>query len=112
MGRLRNHRHELVAQALADGKSRAEAMTAAGYAWHHGNQNRLAQLPVSGGSRKPSTNTELSVCVASSVPVFTISRKDVMRTLMRASAMKRPFIAAVLLVPHPASMFTKKASQP
>jgi hypothetical protein len=45
MGRLRNQQHELVALALADGKSRTEAMLAAGYAWHRGNQNRLAQLP-------------------------------------------------------------------
>jgi hypothetical protein len=45
MGRLRNNQHELVAQALADGKSRSEAMLAAGYTWHRGNQNRLAQLP-------------------------------------------------------------------
>jgi hypothetical protein len=45
MGRLRNQQHELVASALADGKSRAEAMLAAGYTWHRGNQNRLAQLP-------------------------------------------------------------------
>jgi hypothetical protein len=44
MGRLRNHRHELFAQALAEGKSRAEAMIAAGYPWHRGNHNRLAQL--------------------------------------------------------------------
>jgi hypothetical protein len=45
MGRLRNHRHELFAQGLADGKSRADAMIAAGYPWHRGNHNRLAQLP-------------------------------------------------------------------
>jgi hypothetical protein len=45
MGRLRNHQHELVAHALADGKSRSEAMIGAGYTWHRGNQNRLAQLP-------------------------------------------------------------------
>jgi hypothetical protein len=45
MGRLRNAQHELVARALADGKSRTEAMLAAGYTWHRGNQNRLAQLP-------------------------------------------------------------------
>jgi hypothetical protein len=45
MGRLRNPQHELVAQALADGKSRTEAMLAAGYTWHRGNQNPLAQLP-------------------------------------------------------------------
>lgn len=45
MGRHRNHRHELFAQALAEGKSRAEAMIAAGYKPHRGNQNRLAQLP-------------------------------------------------------------------
>jgi hypothetical protein len=45
MGRLRNAQHELVAQALADGKSRTEAMLGAGYTWHRGNQNRLAQLP-------------------------------------------------------------------
>jgi hypothetical protein len=41
----RNHRHELFAQALAAGKSRPEAMIAAGYKPHRGNQNRLAQLP-------------------------------------------------------------------
>ncbi|WP_050044743.1 hypothetical protein [Bradyrhizobium sp. LTSP849] len=45
MPRLRNHGHELFAQALADGKSRADAMVAAGYNWHRGNQNRLAQSP-------------------------------------------------------------------
>jgi phage terminase small subunit len=45
MSRHRNHRHELFAQALAEGKSRAEAMIAAGYKSHRGNQNRLAQLP-------------------------------------------------------------------
>jgi hypothetical protein len=45
MGRLRNHRHELFAQALADGKSRGEAMIAAGYPSHRGNKNRLAQFP-------------------------------------------------------------------
>jgi len=45
MSRHRNHRHELFAQALAAGKSRAEAMIAAGYKSHRGNQNRLAQLP-------------------------------------------------------------------
>jgi hypothetical protein len=45
MSRHRNHRHELFAQALAAGKSRAEAMIAAGYTPHRGNQNRLAQLP-------------------------------------------------------------------
>ncbi|WFU84838.1 hypothetical protein QA645_19480 [Bradyrhizobium sp. CIAT3101] len=45
MAKLRNRRHELVAQALAGGKSRADAMTAAGYTWHRGNQNRLAQSP-------------------------------------------------------------------
>jgi hypothetical protein len=45
MGCLRNSQHELVAQALAEGKSRIEAMLAAGYKWHRGNQNRLAQLP-------------------------------------------------------------------
>jgi hypothetical protein len=45
MSRHRNHRHELFAQALAAGKSRPEAMIAAGYTPHRGNQNRLAQLP-------------------------------------------------------------------
>jgi hypothetical protein len=45
MGRLRNHRHELFAQALAEGKSREEAMIAAGYPAHRGNKNRLAQFP-------------------------------------------------------------------
>jgi hypothetical protein len=45
MSRHRNHRHELFAQALAAGKSRAAAMIAAGYKPHRGNQNRLAQLP-------------------------------------------------------------------
>jgi hypothetical protein len=45
MTRHRNHRHELFARALAEGKSRAEAMIAAGYKSHRGNQNRLAQLP-------------------------------------------------------------------
>jgi hypothetical protein len=45
MGRLRNRRHELFAQALAAGKSRGEAMIAAGYTPHRGNQNRMAQLP-------------------------------------------------------------------
>jgi hypothetical protein len=45
MTRHRNQRHELFARALAEGKSRAEAMTAAGYRSHRGNQNRLAQLP-------------------------------------------------------------------
>jgi hypothetical protein len=45
MGRLRNHRHELFAQALAEGKSREEAMVAAGYPAHRGNKNRLAQFP-------------------------------------------------------------------
>jgi phage terminase small subunit len=45
MARLRNYRHELFALALADGKSRGEAMIAAGSSWHRGNQNRLAQLP-------------------------------------------------------------------
>jgi phage terminase small subunit len=43
MVRHRNPRHELFAQALASGKSRAEAMMAAGYSPHRGNQNRLAQ---------------------------------------------------------------------
>jgi phage terminase small subunit len=43
MVRHRNPRHELFAQALASGKSRAEAMIAAGYSPHRGNQNRLAQ---------------------------------------------------------------------
>jgi hypothetical protein len=45
MGRLRNQRHELFAQALAEGKSRVDAMLASGYAWNRGNQNRLAQFP-------------------------------------------------------------------
>jgi hypothetical protein len=45
MGRLRNQRHELFAQALADGKSRGDAMVAAGYPLHRGNMNRLAQFP-------------------------------------------------------------------
>jgi len=45
MGRLRDQRHELFAQALADGKSRGEAMIAAGYPSHRGNKNRLAQFP-------------------------------------------------------------------
>jgi hypothetical protein len=45
MARHRNHRHELFARALAEGQSRAEAMVAAGYKPHRGNQNRLAQLP-------------------------------------------------------------------
>jgi hypothetical protein len=45
MSRHRNHRHELFAQALAAGKTRAEAMIAAGYTPHRGNQNRMAQLP-------------------------------------------------------------------
>jgi len=45
MARHRNQRHELFAQALASGKSRAEAMVGAGYSPHRGNQNRLAQLP-------------------------------------------------------------------
>ena len=45
MSRHRNYRHELFARALAEGKSRAEAMIAAGYKSHRGNQNRLAQLP-------------------------------------------------------------------
>jgi hypothetical protein len=45
MSRHRNHRHELFAQALAAGKSRPEAMIAAGYEPHRGNQNRMAQLP-------------------------------------------------------------------
>jgi hypothetical protein len=41
----RNPRHELFAQALAAGKSRPEAMIAAGYKPHRGNQNRMARLP-------------------------------------------------------------------
>ena len=45
MARHRNPRHELFAQALAAGKSRPEAMIAAGYKPHRGNQNRMAQLP-------------------------------------------------------------------
>jgi hypothetical protein len=45
MAPLRNRRHEIFAQALADGKSRSEAMAATGYAVHRGNQNRLARLP-------------------------------------------------------------------
>jgi signal transduction histidine kinase len=45
MSRHRNPRHELFAQALAAGKSRADAMIAAGYTPHRGNQNRMAQLP-------------------------------------------------------------------
>jgi phage terminase small subunit len=45
MSRHRNYRHEKFAQALAEGKSRAEAMIVAGYKSHRGNQNRLAQLP-------------------------------------------------------------------
>jgi hypothetical protein len=45
MPRLRNRKHELAAQALAEGKSRPEAMIAAGYHPHRGNQNRLAQHP-------------------------------------------------------------------
>jgi len=45
MGRLRNYRHELAAQALAEGKSRAEAFAAAGYPADRGNHNRLAQRP-------------------------------------------------------------------
>jgi hypothetical protein len=45
MSRHRNYRHERFAQALAEGKSRAEAMIVAGYKPHRGNQNRLAQLP-------------------------------------------------------------------
>ncbi|MEH2485864.1 hypothetical protein [Bradyrhizobium sp. AZCC 2230] len=45
MTRLRNRRHELFAQAIAEGKSRGDAMAAAGYPWHRGNQNRLAQSP-------------------------------------------------------------------
>jgi phage terminase small subunit len=45
MTRHRNQRHELFARALAEGKTRAEAMIAAGYSPHRGNQNRLAQLP-------------------------------------------------------------------
>src|ERR1700721_3643293 len=45
MGRLRNHRHELFAQGLAEGKSREEAMVAAGYPAHRGNKNRMAQHP-------------------------------------------------------------------
>jgi phage terminase small subunit len=45
MSRHRNYRHERFAQALAEGKSRAEAMIVAGYKSHRGNQNRLAQLP-------------------------------------------------------------------
>jgi hypothetical protein len=45
MPRLRNRKHELAAQALAEGKSRADAMVAAGYPPHRGNQNRLAQHP-------------------------------------------------------------------
>ena len=45
MSRHRNHRHELFAQALAAGKSRPEAMIAAGYKPHRANQNRMAQLP-------------------------------------------------------------------
>jgi hypothetical protein len=45
MSRHRNYRHELFAQALAAGKSRPEAMIAAGYKPHRGNQNRMAQLP-------------------------------------------------------------------
>jgi hypothetical protein len=43
--RLSNYRHELFAQAMAEGKSRRDAMVAAGYAVHRGNQNRMAQLP-------------------------------------------------------------------
>jgi hypothetical protein len=45
MGRLRNNRHELFAQALADGRSRGKAMIAAGYRPNRGNQNRMAQCP-------------------------------------------------------------------
>jgi hypothetical protein len=45
MPRLRNRKHELAARALAEGKSRPEAMIAAGYPPHRGNQNRLAQHP-------------------------------------------------------------------
>ena len=45
MGRLHNRRHELFAQALADGKSRCDALVAAGYPFHRGNQNRLAKSP-------------------------------------------------------------------
>jgi hypothetical protein len=45
MTRLRNRRHELVAQALAEGKTRADAFTAGGFPWHRGNHNRLARRP-------------------------------------------------------------------
>ncbi|MDE2471312.1 MAG: hypothetical protein KGL35_21910 [Bradyrhizobium sp.] len=45
VGRLHNYRHELFAVALAEGKSRADAMVAAGYPFHRGNQNRLAKMP-------------------------------------------------------------------
>jgi hypothetical protein len=45
MGRLRNYRHELMAQALAEGKSREQAFAAAGYPADRGNHNRLAQRP-------------------------------------------------------------------
>jgi hypothetical protein len=38
MGRLRNQRYELFAQALAEGKSRVDAMLAAGYAWNRGSK--------------------------------------------------------------------------
>jgi hypothetical protein len=45
MARLRNYRHELAARALAEGKSRAEALAAGGYPDYRGNHNRLAQRP-------------------------------------------------------------------
>lgn len=45
MGRLRNRGHELVAQALADGKSRAEAFADGGFPPNRGNHNRMAKRP-------------------------------------------------------------------
>jgi hypothetical protein len=57
MGRLRNQRHELFAQALAEGKSRVDAMLAAGYAWNRGNQNRLASFRTWSPAQRRSENT-------------------------------------------------------
>lgn len=45
MGRLRNSQHESFAQALAEGKTRVEALKVAGYTWHRGNESRLAKRP-------------------------------------------------------------------
>jgi hypothetical protein len=90
MPRLRNRKHELAAQALAEGKSRAEAMVAAGYPPHRGNQNRLAQH-----SDVVARVEEIRKCSDQIVDLRKIDRGRLLIELARIACADPPLRAAI-----------------